>query len=132
MAEEVRADKWLWAARFFKTRSKEREAINGGKVQVNGARVKPGRILKLDDLVQVQRGELSYTISVLSLSSRRGPASEAAGLYRESGESRLQREAAMEKRRLQEAGDPAGAGRPDKKQRRRLIRFMRGSGDRQD
>lgn len=132
MAEEVRADKWLWAARFFKTRSKAREAINGGKVQVNGARVKPGRILKLNDLVQVQRGELSYTISVLSLSSRRGPASEAAGLYRESGESRLQREATMEKRRLQEAGDPASAGRPDKKQRRRLIRFMRGNGDRQD
>ena len=128
MTGEVRVDKWLWASRFFKTRSMAREAINGGKVQVNGARVKPGRILKLNDRLQVQRGEESFSITVLSLSNRRGPASEAAGLYAESEESRLQREAEAEKRKLQRAGDPNSARRPDKKQRRRLIQFIR-SGD---
>ena len=126
MNEEVRVDKWLWASRFFKTRSKAREAINGGKVHVNGARVKPGRILKLNDQLFVQRGEESYSIKVLSLSSRRGPASEAAGLYAESEESRLHREAEAEKRKLQFAGDPHSSGRPDKKQRRRIIEFIRG------
>ena len=126
MTEEVRVDKWLWASRFFKTRSKARAAINGGKVHVNGARVKPGKVLKLNDQLLVQRGEESFSISVLSLSSRRGPASEAAGLYAESEESRLHREAEAEKRKLEFAGDPRSAGRPDKRQRRRIIKFTRG------
>lgn len=125
MTGDVRIDKWLWASRFFKTRSIAREAINGGKVQVNGMRAKPGRILKLNDQLQVQRGKVIFSITVLSLNSRRGPASEAAGLYEESEQSRVQREAEAEKRKLQCAGDPAGSRRPDKKQRRRLIQFIR-------
>lgn len=127
MNEEVRVDKWLWASRFFKTRSKAREAINGGKVRVNGARVKPGKNLKLDDQILVQRGEDTFSIKVISLTGRRGPASEAADLYVESEESRLLREAESEKRKLQFVGDPHSSGRPDKKQRRRIIQFTRGS-----
>src|SRR5918912_37935 len=84
----VRLDKWLWAARFFKTRSLAAEAIAGGKVQVNGERAKPARELKPGDTVRVRQGELEKEVLVRELSARRGPAAAAAALYDETEESR--------------------------------------------
>ena len=87
MDSQVRLDKWLWAARFFKTRSIAREAVSGGKVHLNGHRAKPGRTLSLGDELRIQRGEEEYTINVVELSPRRGPATVARGLYEETEES---------------------------------------------
>ena len=92
MDKPIRIDKWLWAARFFKTRSLAREAISGGKVHLNGYRVKPGRALKPGDSLRVQRGEEEFTIVVVELSTRRGPAPVAQTLYEETEESRVRRE----------------------------------------
>lgn len=126
MTDKVRIDKWLWASRFFKTRGKARQAITGGKVHLNGARVKPGRALNIGDTLRIQRGEEEYSINVVELSERRGPAVEAQLLYTEDEESRLRREAAVEERALQRAARAGRERRPDKKQRRTLIKFRRG------
>ncbi len=123
MSSPVRIDKWLWAARFFKTRSLAREAISGGKVHLNGFRVKPGRALNLGDSLRIQRGEEEYIINVLELSTRRGPASEAQALYQESGESRSRREQLATQRKLERRQHATRVRRPDKRQRRRLVRF---------
>jgi ribosome-associated heat shock protein Hsp15 len=127
---KVRLDKWLWASRFFKTRAKARVAITGGKVHLNGARVKPGRTLHVGDRLRIQRGEEEVSISVAALSDRRGPFIEASKLYTEDAESRLRREAESEQRALQRASRAGRERRPDKKQRRDIIRFRRGSDDR--
>ena len=123
MTDKVRIDKWLWAARFFKTRSLARNAISGGKVHLNGARVKPGRPVSIQDSLRIQRGEEEYVISVLLLNDRRGPASEAQQMYQEGEESRLKREADAEARSLTRAAKFNREGRPDKKQRRKIIQF---------
>ena len=123
MTDKVRIDKWLWAARFFKTRSLARNAISGGKVHLNGARVKPGRPVSIQDSLRIQRGEEEYLISVLLLNDRRGPASEAQQMYQEDEESRLKREADAEARSLTRAAKGNREGRPDKKQRRKIIQF---------
>ena len=123
MTDKVRIDKWLWAARFFKTRSLARNAISGGKVHLNGARVKPGRPVSIQDSLRIQRGEEEYVISVLLLNDRRGPASEAQQMYQEDEESRLKREADAEARSLTRAAKVNREGRPDKKQRRKIIQF---------
>jgi len=129
MTSPVRIDKWLWAARFFKTRSVAREAISGGKVHLNGYRVKPGRALKPGDSLRIQRGEEEYTIDVVELSIRRGPASIAQTLYKETGESRVKREQHAEQRKLEREQNPTRERRPDKRQRRRLVRFKQNSGE---
>ena len=121
--EPVRIDKWLWAARFFKTRGVAREAISGGKVHLNGQRVKPGRALSVGDQLSVQRGQDEYLIEVLELSSRRGPAAVAQTLYQESEDSRLKRERLAEQRKLEREAHAGRERRPDKRQRRRLVRF---------
>jgi ribosome-associated heat shock protein Hsp15 len=121
--EPVRIDKWLWATRFFKTRGVAREAISGGKVHLNGQRVKPGRNLSVGDQLSVQRGQDEYLIEVLELSSRRGPAVVAQSLYQESEESRLKREKMAEQRKLEREEHAGRERRPDKRQRRRLVRF---------
>ncbi len=90
--DRVRLDKWLWAARLFKTRSLAARAISGGKVQVNGRRVKRASLLGVGDRVRVRKGPYLIEIIVQGLSERRGPASEAARLYEETAESRLERE----------------------------------------
>lgn len=123
MDSSVRLDKWLWAARFFKTRSVAREAVAGGKVHLNGNRAKPGRSLNIGDELRIQRAEEEYTITIVDLTARRGPATVARTLYEESGESRTQREKLAEERKLNRMQNTRNEGRPDKRQRRRLIRF---------
>lgn len=117
----VRADVWLWAARFFKTRSLAKQAIDGGKISVNDAGCKPSKTLHPGDLVRVTRGEERLEVEVLALSEQRGPASLAQALYRETDVSREAREAAREQRRLVGAIGPLR--RPDKQERRELRRL---------
>lgn len=123
--EQVRIDKWLWAARFFKTRGAATEAVLGGRVQVNGARVKPSKELKPADLVDIQVGHVHFTVRVLALADKRGPASVARGLYEETPESRALREQrALERRLAVPLGADLGA-RPTKQARRRLDALRR-------
>ena len=126
MDSSVRLDKWLWAARFFKTRSVARDAVSGGKVHLNGNRAKPGRTLSIDDVLRIQRGDDEYTITIIEIASRRGPAAVAQTLYEESDESRLKREKLVEQRKLEHEQHAGRERRPDKRQRRRLVRFKTG------
>jgi len=119
----VRLDKWLWAARFFKTRALAAEAVEGGKVQVNGDRPKRARPLQVGDEIRVRLGPYEHTITVRALSARRGPASEAAGLYEETAASRTAREAlAIQLKSLHAVFGP-DKGRPSKKDRREIERL---------
>jgi len=119
----VRLDKWLWAARFFKTRALAAEAVEGGKVQVNGERPKRARPLQPGDEIRVRLGPYEHTITVRALSARRGPASEAAGLYEETAASRTAREAlAIQLKSLHAVFGP-DKGRPTKKDRREIQRL---------
>jgi ribosome-associated heat shock protein Hsp15 len=119
----VRLDKWLWAARFFKTRALAAEAVEGGKVQVNGDRPKRARPLQVGDEVRVRLGPYEHSITVRALSGRRGPASEAAGLYEETAASRTAREAlAIQLKSLHSVFGP-DKGRPSKKDRREIERL---------
>lgn len=120
----VRLDKWLWAARFFKTRSLATDAINGGKVRINDSRVKPSRRLKCGDSLRIRKGSLEWTVTVTQLSDRRGNAVTARERYEESPASRQARE--NQRRQRREAG-PQPTQRPDKKSRRRIHRFTRQS-----
>jgi ribosome-associated heat shock protein Hsp15 len=120
---KVRLDKWLWAARFYKTRSLAAEAIEGGKVQVNGDRVKRARPLHVGDEVRIRQGPFEHQIVVSRLSDRRGPAPEAAQLYQEKPASRAAREAmALQLKSLHAAFVPE-RGRPTKKDRREINRL---------
>ena len=123
MDSPVRLDKWLWAARFFKTRSVAREAISGGKVHLNGNRSKPGRSLNVGDELRIQRGEDEYTITIVELSIRRGPATVARTLFEESDENRLKREKLAEERKLEHQKSATRIRRPDKRERRKIVRF---------
>ncbi|MAT64135.1 MAG: RNA-binding protein [Gammaproteobacteria bacterium] len=120
---KVRIDKWLWAARFFKTRNLATEAVSGGKVHLNDSRVKPSRALSIGDRLRIRKGELEFTIEVTGLSERRGSASEAEKLYAEDPDSIAAREARRDQRRLQYAAAPQPHGRPDKKARREWRRL---------
>lgn len=123
MDSSVRLDKWLWAARFFKTRSVAREAVAGGKVHLNSNRAKPGKTLSIGDELRIQRGEEEYVITITELSIRRGPATVARTFYEETEENRLIREKLAEERKLKYARDSSKEGRPDKRQRRKIVRF---------
>ena len=123
MDSSVRLDKWLWAARFFKTRSIAREAVSGGKVHLNGNRAKPGRTLNTGDELRIQRGEDEYTITIIELTVRRGPATIARTLYEESEENRTRREQLAEERKLEHQKSAARVRRPDKRERRKIVRF---------
>ena len=120
----VRLDKWLWAARFFKTRALASEAVGAGRVRAGGRALKPSRAVKPGDQLEIRRGEERIEIEVSALSDRRGPASAAALLYRETEESATRREAEREQRRLAAMARPRSEGRPDKKQRRQIRRFI--------
>jgi ribosome-associated heat shock protein Hsp15 len=116
----MRVDKWLWAARFFKTRSLAQQAIAGSRVKVNDGRVKPAHDLKVGDLLVVRVGEYEWSLAVKALSERRGPAVQARLLYEETAASRAERERRMDIRRF--SPEPAASikGRPTKKNRRDL------------
>jgi ribosome-associated heat shock protein Hsp15 len=121
--EPVRIDRWLWAARFFKTRGLAIEAVKGGRVQVNDERVKPSKDVRAGDRVEISMGQgRRITLIVQGLSARRGPAKEAVLLYEETEESRIERERhAAEARLAGPAPTPTrGAGRPTKRDRRRF------------
>jgi ribosome-associated heat shock protein Hsp15 len=119
----TRIDKWLWAARFYKTRALAAEAIAGGKVQVNGERVKRAKPLQVGDEVRIRQGPYEYQLVVRELSDRRGPAVQAAALYQEKPESRAAREAmALQLKSLHSAFVP-DRGRPTKKDRREINRL---------
>jgi ribosome-associated heat shock protein Hsp15 len=120
---KVRLDKWLWAARFFKTRALASEAVTGGKVHLAGQRIKPSRRVKIDDCYEIRRGYERYEVIVTDLSERRGSASCAQTLYRETETSIEQRGSEAGKRRLAMMQRPHSTSRPDKKQRRKIRQF---------
>lgn len=120
---KTRLDKWLWAARFYKTRHLAAEAINGGHVHFNGHRVKPSRILQVTDKLSIHKTPFTFDITVEGLSNRRGPAKEAQLLYTESEASIQTRETLAAQRKLDAAQYPHSERRPDKRDRRRIIRF---------
>ena len=119
----LRLDKWLWAARFFKTRALAAEAVEGGKVELNGDRPKRARALQIGDELRIRLGPYEHTVRVRALSARRGPASEAAGLYEETDASRAKREElAIQLKSLHAVFGP-DKGRPSKKDRRDIQRL---------
>ncbi|MEO5346616.1 MAG: RNA-binding S4 domain-containing protein [Magnetococcus sp. YQC-9] len=118
-----RLDKWLWAARFFKTRALAIEAANGGKIHVNGLRAKPGRDIRIGDSLEIRKESFLYQVEVLALSWQRGPASVAQHLYEENEESRINRARVVEALRAEPRPLP-GVGRPTKKDRRAIVRFL--------
>jgi ribosome-associated heat shock protein Hsp15 len=123
--ERVRIDKWLWAARFFKTRSEASQAVVGGRVHLNGVRVKPAKEVAIGDTIEITQRTYKRTVHVAGLSDRRGPATVAATLYEETPESLAAREQASLERRL---ARPIGADldeRPTKRDRRRLDALRR-------
>jgi ribosome-associated heat shock protein Hsp15 len=119
----IRIDKWLWAARFFKTRSLAADAVAGGKVALNGSRPKPSRVIRAGDHLSIRRGPYEWSIIVRGTSSRRGPASDAQALYEETEESKLKRQAAMAQFKLERPADFDSPGRPSKKDRRAISKF---------
>jgi ribosome-associated heat shock protein Hsp15 len=123
-AENIRLDKWLWAARFFKTRALAAGAVSGGKVHSGGQAVKPSRGVKIDDCYEIRRGYESFEIVVTALSELRGSATSAQLLYRETASSVTRRRDEAEKRKLAMMARPQSEGRPDKKQRRQIRRFI--------
>jgi ribosome-associated heat shock protein Hsp15 len=123
-ADRVRVDKWLWAARFFKTRSLAAEAIGGGKVLVAGERVKPAKLLQTGDEVRIRLGAFEHVVVVRGISERRGPATAAALLYEETAASRAAREKLTEQLRMAPAAFVyEDKGRPTKRDRREIERF---------
>lgn len=129
MRETMRLDKWLWAARFFKTRSMATKAINGGKVHLNGNRVKAAHGVSVGDLLRITIGFMEFNVSVLSLAKMRRPAKEARLLYSESAESIEARQAQRDLRRLAGAGYTAPARRPSKRDRRKIKSFTGKDGE---
>jgi len=124
--DRLRVDKWLWAARFFKTRSVATDAIAKNRVRVDGQRIKPSRSIKVGDTVQIEKPPYHFNVTVLGLNDKRRPASEASLLYEESAESIAARQVMATNMRsdYQIHAGLAGTGRPSKKQRRQIIRFQ--------
>jgi ribosome-associated heat shock protein Hsp15 len=121
----VRIDKWLWAARFYKTRGLAAEAVKGGRVDLNGQPAKPAKDVKPGDQLEISIGQTRLTVDVRATAERRGPAAEAALLYEETADSRQARERAAEQRRLAPAPATDLGGRPTKRDRRRFERSRR-------
>ena len=122
MADQVRLDKWLWAARFFKTRTLAKAAIEGGKVHCNGARVKVSKPLTTGTKLDIRQGFSIKTVVVEALSDKRGPASDAERLYTETPESIQKREKEAHLRKINKASRP-NPQKPNKKERRKIIAF---------
>ncbi len=122
----MRLDKWLWVARFYKTRSLAADAVDGGKVKLDGAAFKPAKVLKPGDRLQIRAGEQDSEVIVQSFAEQRRPAPEARLLYQETPDSVERRERTAELRRLAPSPEPGQKGRPTKRDRRQLIRFRQG------
>ncbi|ADE12765.1 RNA-binding S4 domain-containing protein [Sideroxydans lithotrophicus] len=123
--DKLRIDKWLWAARFFKTRSLAVDAVESGKVTMGGVRIKPAKAIVVGDQLDIRLGQYHFAIEVLALANRRGPAAEAQKLYRESDESRARR--AEIAANLKALPQPTFKGRPTKRDRRDIERFEAGT-----
>jgi ribosome-associated heat shock protein Hsp15 len=121
----LRIDKWLWCARFFKTRSLAQAAVEGGHVQVNGDRVKASRHVKAGDRLLITRAQERYEVDVVSIPERRGPAPEARQHYRETEASEAAR---AHQRELHRLAGTVSTGRPDKRERRELLRYVKRKG----
>lgn len=120
----MRLDKWLWAVRFYKTRALAAEAVDGGKVHLNGQRTKPGKTVKIGSQLLIHKGDLSWEVEVLELPRQRGPASEARLAYEEGQASKDRRQALVAERRLQRQLAPVQpSSRPNKRDRRLIHRF---------
>lgn len=124
--ESVRVDKWLWAARFFKTRSLATDAVDGGRVQLNGLRVKPAKEVRRGDRIELTIGEMRWELTIEDLADKRGPAPEARKLYRESEASEAARLRQIEERHLKVEPALDLHGRPTKRDRRRIDRWREG------
>lgn len=127
--EAIRVDKWLWAARFFKTRGLASEAIKSGKIDINGQRCKPSKTIQVGDVLRVRKNQFVHEITVRGVSKNRGPASVAVGLYEESENSIATREALAAQLKASNATRPTYPGRPSKRDRRQIIRFTRKSSE---
>lgn len=121
----MRLDKWLWAARFFKTRVLAAEAVSGGKVHRNGKRVKPSQSIQAEDTLEITKGAFRFCIEVKGLLKQRGPATLAQTLYEETSDSVKARAQLSDQLRAEAAKNPTPQRRPDKRSRRRIIRFTR-------
>lgn len=124
---KMRLDKWLWAARFFKTRALAAEAVGGGKVHVDGRRVKPGKEISVGTRIEITKAPYTWEITVTGLNPQRRPAREAALLYVEDPQSQARREE-IARQRAEKTASGYPARRPDKKQRRQIHRFKRAEG----
>lgn len=125
-AEGVRLDKWLWAARFYKTRAVAREMIEGGKVHYNGQRSKPSKLVELNAVLTLRQGNDERTVKILAITEQRRPATEASQLYEETAESIAKREKMALARKMNALTMPHPDRRPDKKERRDLMKFKHG------
>jgi len=126
--DKQRLDKWLWAARFFKTRSLASESVQGGKVHLNGHRVKPASLVHTGDMLSITRGQVEMVLQIKGLCKQRRPACEAVLLYEETVASSERRQQQATERRLLAGSDPTPNRRPNKKDRRHIIRFQRKQG----
>ncbi len=125
-SEEVRLDKWLWAARFYKTRALAREMIEGGKVHYNGQRSKPGKVVELNATLTLRQGNDDKTVVIKGITGQRRPATEAVLMYEETAESVEKREKTAQARKMNALTMPHPDRRPDKKERRNLMKFKYG------
>ncbi len=123
--DNVRIDKWLWAARFFKTRSLAAKAVSGGHVALNGHKIKPARTVQVGELLVIRQGFLEVTLNVLALSEQRGPAVVACTLYQETAESVRKREQAQAERKEMNLLGSRPEHRPDKHERRKIRQFLK-------
>jgi ribosome-associated heat shock protein Hsp15 len=128
-ADRMRLDKWLWAARFFKTRQLAIDAINGGKVHANGQRAKPGKDIAVGTRLEITKEPYTFDITVTALNAQRRPAAEAALLYEETPESYAKRQEEVARRREEREYGIQPEGRPDKRGRRLIHRFKRSEPD---
>ncbi|WP_151993671.1 ribosome-associated heat shock protein Hsp15 [Buttiauxella massiliensis] len=128
-SEGVRLDKWLWAARFYKTRAIAREMVEGGKVHYNGQRSKPSKLVELNAMLTLRQGNDEKTVKVLALTEQRRPATDASQLYEETAESITKREKVALARKMNALTMPHPDRRPDKKERRDLMKFKHGGNE---
>ncbi|MEW7312648.1 ribosome-associated heat shock protein Hsp15 [Buttiauxella gaviniae] len=128
-SDGVRLDKWLWAARFYKTRAIAREMVEGGKVHYNGQRSKPSKIVELNAMLTLRQGNDEKTVKVLAVTEQRRPASDASQLYEETPESIAKREKVALARKMNALTMPHPDRRPDKKERRDLMKFKHGGNE---